>query len=48
MTKYQDIDVHMANLDIEEENESFVFDTDIKEYINRHELCLAGRFLTKK
>lgn len=40
--------MQMANLNIEEENESFVFDADVEEDTNRYELCLVGRFLTKK
>lgn len=49
MAQYRDIDVQMANLDIdEEENESFVLDGDTEGGINRYELCLVGRFLTEK
>lgn len=49
MAKYRDIDVQLANLDIEEEeNESFVIDADIEEDVNRYDLCLVGRFLTEK
>lgn len=43
------IDQRMAGLGIEEEeNESFVLDGDIEEDVNRFNLCLVGRLLTKK
>lgn len=48
MAQYKNIDDQFANLDIEEENESFVFDGDVVEEINRYELCLVGRFLTER
>lgn len=49
MARYQDINVQIAGLDIEEEeNEAFVFEGDVEEVINRYELCLVGRFLTTK
>lgn len=49
MARYQGIENHLANLDIEEaKNESFVFDEEIGTEVNRFELCLVGRFLTEK
>lgn len=49
MEQYRDIDEQLADLDIEEEeNESFVFDGDVVEEVNRYELCLVGRFFTEK
>lgn len=47
MARYQDVDVQMANMNIDdEENEEFSFDGEIVEEINKYELCLVGRFLT--
>lgn len=47
--KYQDIEEHMIDLNIEnEENEGFVIEGDIEEKINKYELCLIGRFVTEK
>lgn len=49
MAQYQNINEHMANLDIEEEeNKSFVFDGDVEEEANRYELCLVGGIFTEK
>lgn len=49
MARYQGIEDHLANLDIDdEENESFAFDEEIGAEVNRFELCLVGRFLTEK
>lgn len=49
MARYQNIDEQMEGLNIEdEENESFTFEGDGEEENNRYELCLIGRFLTKK
>lgn len=39
----------MAGINIEEEeNEDFVFEGDVAEEVNKYELCLLDRFLTKK
>lgn len=49
MPRYQDIEMQLADLDIDkEDNESFVFEEDAEEVTNKYELCLVGRFLTKK
>lgn len=49
MARYRDVEEQMASLNIEEEeNESFVFEGDVEEDVNRYELCLVGRFLTEK
>lgn len=49
MARYQDIDVQMAELDIElEENGNFEFEEDVVEVTDKFELCLVGRFLTEK
>lgn len=49
MARYQSIDDHMAGLNIEEEeNEELVVEGDIKEEVNRYELCLVGHFLIEK
>lgn len=49
LARYQGIEDHPANIDIEEEeNESFNFDEEIGTEVNRFELCLVGRFLTEK
>lgn len=49
MANMDDIEMHMAELDIEnEENEELVFDEGVEEECNRFELCLVGRFLTEK
>lgn len=49
MAQYQDIDVQMADLDIEsEENRSFEFTDEVVELVNKFDLCLVGRFLTEK
>lgn len=49
MARYRNIDDQMGGLSIdEEENESFVFEGDVEEAVDRYELCLVGRFLTEK
>lgn len=49
MARYQDLDEHMANLNVDdEENEDLVFEDDVIEEIDKYELCLVGRFLTEK
>ncbi|XP_074346135.1 uncharacterized protein LOC141684894 [Apium graveolens] len=49
MADFEDIDVQMAGLGIEEEeNEGFVLEGDIEEGANRYQLCLVGRLLTEK
>lgn len=49
MAQYREMDEQMASLGIEEEkNENFTFEGDVKEEVNRYELCLVGRFLTEK
>ncbi|KAL8107081.1 hypothetical protein AgCh_023757 [Apium graveolens] len=49
MARYQNLDDHLADLIIEEEeNEDFSFDEGVEEQVNRYELCLVGRFLTEK
>lgn len=41
--------MQLAELDIEnEENEELVFDERVEEEVNLFELCLVGRFLSKK
>lgn len=45
----EDINEQMAGLDIDaEENEELCFDGEVEEDANKFELCLVGRFLTKK
>lgn len=45
MTRYQNLDEQMADMNIEEEeNEEFTFE----EEVNIYDLCLIGRFLTEK
>lgn len=49
MATVEDIDVQMAEMDIEaEENEELCFDEEVEETSNKFELCLIGRFLTEK
>lgn len=49
MAQYRDLEEQMTGLDIEEEeNESFVFEADIEEEVNKYDLCLVGRLLTEK
>lgn len=49
MAQYQDIDVQMAELDIEsEENDKFVFADEVVEVTNKFDQCLVGRFLKEK
>lgn len=49
MTRYQDIEMQLIDLDIEgEENEEFSFEGDVVEDINKYELCLVGRYLIEK
>lgn len=49
MTRYQNIDEQLDDLNIEdEENEGFVFKGDVEEELNKYDLCLVGRFLTEK
>lgn len=49
MTRYQDINNQMTDLNIdEEENEKFTFEGDVKEAIDKYDPCLVGRFLTEK
>lgn len=49
MTDHGNLDQRMAGLGIEEEeNESFCFEDDVEENVNRYELCLVGRLLTEK
>lgn len=49
MAQYQDIDIQMADLDIDsEENGSFEFTEEVVEATNKFDLCLVGRFLTEK
>ncbi|XP_074328037.1 uncharacterized protein LOC141665950 [Apium graveolens] len=48
MENTEDINMHMANLGIEdEENEELVFGAEVEE-VNKYELCLVGRFLSEK
>lgn len=48
MATADDIDRHLANLDIEdEENEEMVFEVDVEE-VKKYNLCLVGRFLSGK
>lgn len=49
MARYQDVEVQMASMNIdEEEEEEMVFEGDVVEEINKYEMCLVGRFLTEK
>lgn len=49
MTTVQEIEMQMADMDIEnEENEELIIDEGIDEGVNRFELCLVGSFLTEK
>lgn len=49
MADYEDIDIQMAGLRIEEEeNEGFILEGDNVDEINRYELCLAGRLLSER
>lgn len=49
MAHEEGIEERIAGLEIdEEENEAFVLEGDIDENVNRYELCLVGRILTKK
>lgn len=48
MATADDIDRHLANLDIEDEqNEEMVFEADVEE-VKKYDLCLVGRFLYEK
>lgn len=49
MSRYQDLNERMAELNVEEEeNSAFVFEGDVEEVTNKYELCLVGRFLTER
>lgn len=49
MARYQDLDVQMAYLDIDsEENGSFEFADEVIKITNKFDLCLVGRFLMEK
>lgn len=45
MTRYQNIEEQMANINVEEEEiEDLIFDGDVEEEIDIYELCLVGIF----
>lgn len=49
MATVNDIDMQMADLDIDnEENDQLFIDDGVENNVNRFELCLVGRFLTEK
>lgn len=49
LARYQNLDEHLADLSIEEEeNGDSIFDEEVEEQVNRYELCLIGRFFTEK
>lgn len=49
MARYHDIDVQMANLGIEEEeNDAVIIEGDEEDIAAKYELCAVGRFLTGK
>lgn len=49
MARYQNIDEQMANLNVDdEENEGLIFVRDVEVEINKYDLCLVGKYLTKK
>lgn len=48
MASADEIGSHLANLDIEdEENEELIFEADVED-VKRYDLCLVGRFLSEK
>ncbi|XP_074352720.1 uncharacterized protein LOC141691867 [Apium graveolens] len=49
MARFQNLEEHLAYLNIEEEETGdFIFGDEVEEQVNRYELCLVGRFLTEK
>lgn len=49
MARYQDLNLEMSNLVIDEEkNDAVVIEGDVDDVVNKYELCAVGRFLTKK
>lgn len=49
MARYQDLNVQMSNLAIEEEeNTAFVIQGEVEEDCNKYDLCVVGRFLAEK
>lgn len=49
MARYNDLDEHISNLNIEEEeNKAIIFDNEVVEEGNKYELCVVVRFLTER
>lgn len=45
LARYQNLDEHLADLSIEEEeNGDSIFDEEVEEQVNRYELCLITIF----